>query len=202
MNNNLKNQKGDRIMTTETQTQVTLNGVNTDSFKQILESMEADPTLAKCHFRTKNRWIDGAHNRATVQGFYGAGQEHDHPDSFVYEIDEPPVLLGDDIGPNPVEYVLMALSGCLTTTLIYYGAMMGIKLESVESSLEGDLNLQGLLNLNEDTRNGYENVRVTFKIESPAPREQIEELVKAAQRFSPVFDIVTHPVPVTVTLAS
>ena len=111
-------------------------------------------------------------------------------------------MMGENRGANPVEYVLTALSGCLTTTLVYYAAMMDIKLDSVESELEGDLDLRGLLNLDDSTRRGYSNIRVNFQIESDAPREKIEELVGMAKRFSPVCDIVSNPVSVSVALAN
>jgi uncharacterized OsmC-like protein len=110
------------------------------------------------------------------------------------------VLLGTDRGANPVEYVLTALAGCLTTSLVYHAAARGIAVEEVESHLEGDLDLRGFLGLSEEVRNGYENIRVTFKIKADATEEQLRELVQLAQNRSPVFDIISHPVPVSVEL--
>jgi uncharacterized OsmC-like protein len=119
---------------------------------------------------------------------------------FVFEKDEPPVLLGEDHGANPVEYVLAALDGCLTTSLIYHAAAQGIKIDEVETSFSGDLNLHGFLWLNENIRNGYEKIKVTFKIKADASKEKLQELVQLAQKRSPVFDIVSNPTPVEVSL--
>ena len=121
---------------------------------------------------------------------------------FVMEADDPAVLLGEDHGANPVDYVMAALASCLTTSLVYHAAAQGIKIESVESSYEGELDLHGFLGLSDKVRNGYENLNVTFKIKADAPEEKLRELVELAQRRSPVFDIVSNPVPVTVQLAT
>ena len=188
-------------MTTRT-APTTTNGVDTREFSKVIGSIEADPSLGACRFRARNRWVDGALNRVEIQGFYAAGGEDTSRKApFINDNDEPPLLLGENRGPNPVEYLLTGLSGCLTTTLVYYAAMMGIELESVESELEGDLDLRGLLDLDDTVRPGYREIRVTFRIESNAPREKLEELVGIAQRFSPVCDTVTSPVNVAVRLA-
>ena len=114
--------------------------------------------------------------------------------------DEPPVLLGEDHGANPAEYALAVLNGCLTTTLIYHAAAQRVKIEKVESTLAGDLDIQGLLGMSENVRNGYEKIKVTFKVKSDAPKEKIRELVELAQKRSPVFDMFSHPTPVQVSL--
>ncbi|MDQ4056949.1 MAG: OsmC family protein, partial [Thermoproteota archaeon] len=119
---------------------------------------------------------------------------------FEFEKDEPPVLLGEDHGANPVEYALAALNDCLTTSLIYHAAAKGIKIDEVESTLAGDLDLHGFLGLNENVRNGYEKIQVTFKIKADAPEEKLGELVEIAQKRSPVFDIISHPTPVEVSM--
>ncbi len=190
-------------MATQTiETTGTVNGVNVPELTRIMDSMKTEPGLAKCRFRARNTWQDGAHNRVSIQTFDVGGEEDTSRGApFEMSNDEPPCLLGENIGPNPVEYVLTALSGCLTTTLVYYGAVMGIQLDRVESTLEGDLDLQGLFGLDENVRRGYENVRVTFSIDSPAPRETLEELVQIARTFSPVCDIVSNPVDVEIGLA-
>jgi uncharacterized OsmC-like protein len=133
-----------------------------------------------------------------MKDFHGTCQTHTHEPAFVFNADEPPVLLGEDKGPNPVEYVLIGLAGCLTTSMVYHAAARGIKINSIESTLEGDLDLQGFLNLNDDVRNGYEHIQVTFKIDADGPEEVLEELIQMAQDRSPVFDIVTNPVSVKV----
>ena len=178
-----------------------INGVNVDQLSGTVDVIKERPGIAKFKFRARNKWIDGGHNRTTVKDFYGAGQEDtSRTTPFVFDADEPPVLLGEDHGANPVEYVLTGLAGCLTTSLVYHAAAQGIKLTEVESTLEGDLDLHGFLGLSENVRNGYENIRVRFRVKGDAPDEKLEELVQLAQKRSPVFDIVTNPVPVSVQL--
>src|SRR5262249_25034118 len=150
-------------------------------------AIQQTTSLANFKFRARNKWVAGGRNRSTVQSFYGAGQEDaSRKGPFVMDNDEPDVLLGSDQAANPVENVLHTLAGCLTTSLIYHAAARGIKIDAVESSLEGDLVLRGFLGLDDHVRNGYENVRVTFRISSGAPRAQLEELCKVAQARSPV----------------
>ena len=188
-------------MTTATTEQVT-NGVNVTALRQTIEAIKEQPGLGKGRFRAVNQWVDGAHNRAQIKGFYVAGKEDDdRTTAHTHDLDEPPVLLGNDVGANPVEYALSALSGCLTTSLIYHAAARGIRINRVESQLEGELDLNGFLGLDPAVRNGFANIRVTFKVDADAPRQQVEELVEIAQQRSPVFDIVSNPVPVTVQLA-
>jgi uncharacterized OsmC-like protein len=159
-----------------------------------------NPSVSKFNFRAKGRWIDGGHNQTTINDFDGACQTHTRSQPFVFEKDEPPVLLGKDHGANPVEYALAALNGCLTTTLIYHAAAQGIKIEEVESTLSGDLDIQGLLGMSEKVRNGYEKIKVTFKVKADASEEKIKELVDLAQKRSPVFDIISHPTPIEVSV--
>mgnify|MGYP003551698433 FL=1 len=119
---------------------------------------------------------------------------------MIFELDEPPVLLGKNEGANPVEYLLVALSGCLTTSLIAHASAKGIKVKAVESRLEGDLDLRGFLGISEDVKVGYENIRVYFKIDADISEQQKEELIRMAQKYSPVFNSIANPVPVTVQL--
>jgi uncharacterized OsmC-like protein len=180
-----------------------MNGVNVEQLFGTINAITETPDLAKFNFRASNRWINGGHNSTTIKDFYGAGQEDtSRQAAFVIDNDEPAVLLGEDKGANPVEFVLHALAGCLTTSLVYHAAAQGIQLDEVESRLEGNLDLHGFLGLSEEVRNGYENIRVTFKIKSDAPREKLEELCQLARKRSPVFDIVSNPVVVTVQLAA
>jgi uncharacterized OsmC-like protein len=180
------------------QAKMSINGVDVDQLNETVASIQNDPGLAKCSFRATNRWLNGGHNRANIHGFFAAGQTFTHSKDFTHEIDEPPVLLGEDRGANPVEYVLSALSGCLTSSLIYHAAAQGVQIDEVESTLEGDLDLRGFLGMSEEVRNGYENIRINFKIRSDAPQEKLDELVQLAQARSPVFDIVSHPVRIDV----
>ncbi len=177
------------------------NGVDIDRLLATIDAIQKTPSLATFKFRARNKWIAGGRNRSTVQQFYGAGQEDaSRKGPFVMENDEPDVLLGSDAAANPVENVLHSLAGCLTTSLIYHAAARGVTIDAVESRLEGDLDLHGFLGLSEQVRNGFEGVRVTFRISSDASPEQLAELCKVAQARSPVFDIVTNRVPVTVSL--
>lgn len=179
------------------------NGVDLKRLAGTIRAVEADPSLARFRFRAHNAWIDGGHNRSTIEGFYGAGAEDEsRTAAFVYDNDEPDVLLGKDNGANPVEYLLHALAGCLTTSLVYHAAARGIDVTRVESWYEGDIDLQGFLGVDDGVRRGYEGIRVRFRVEAPgATREQLEELVALGRRYSPVFDTITSPVPVTVSLA-
>ena len=177
-----------------------VNGVNVDQLFKTIELIKEKPEIARFKFRATNKWVDGTHNRATVKDFYGAGQEDASREPVVFELDEPPVLLGKNLGTNPVEYLLVALSGCLTTSLIAHASAKGIEIKGVESRYEGDLDLRGFLGLSEDVKVGYENIRVYFKINADVSEEQKEELIRMAQKYSPVFNSIANPVPVSVQL--
>jgi len=186
----------EKIMSTEK----IVNGVNVDNLFKTVVAVKGNPTIAKFNFRAKNKWINGGNNKTTVNEFYGACQTHSRSKPFEYVKDEPPVLLGNDQGANPVEYALAALAGCLTTSLIYHAAAQGVKLDEVESTLRGDLDLQGFLGMSENIRNGYEKIDVSFRIKADAPEEKLKELVELAQKRSPVFDMISNPTPVNVHL--
>lgn len=177
-----------------------LNGVNVDQLFSTIELIKKKPEIAKFKFLATNTWVDGTHNRATVKDFYGAAQEDTSREPMVFELDEPPVLLGKNQGANPVEYLLVALSGCLTTSLIAHASAKGIKIKAVESRYEGDLDLRGFLGISKDVKVGYENIRVYFKIDADVSEEQKEELIRMAQKYSPVFNSIANPVPVSVQL--
>jgi len=179
------------------------NGVDTDVMFGTLDAITSQPELATFQFRAANRWIDGAHNRSTIKGFYGAGQEDSSRDeAFHIDAGEPPILLGSNEGPNPAEALLHALAACLTTTLVYVAAARGVRLTEVESTLEGDMDVRGCLGLDDDYRNGFEEIRVTFRIKGDAPEEKLREVVARAQARSAVFDMVTNGVPVSVDVAT
>ena len=184
----------------QTKKEQIVNGVNVTKLFETVGVIKEKPEIAKFNFKAKGKWINGGHNRTTINEFYGACQTFKRSQPFVFEKDEPPVLLGEDHGANPVEYVFAALDGCLTTSLIYHAAAQGIKIDEVETSFSGDLNLHGFLGLDENIRNGYEQIKVTFKIKADASKEKLQELVQLAQKRSPVFDIVSHPTPVEVSL--
>jgi uncharacterized OsmC-like protein len=178
------------------------NGVNVDKLFETIDLIKKDPQVAKFSFKAANKWITGGHNRTTVKDFVGACAQHPRNESFVYDEDEPPILLGSDKGANPVEYALTALAGCLTTSLVYHASARGIKIDEIESTLKGDLDLRGFLGMDDKVRNGYQNIEVDFKIKSDASKEQLEELVNLAKKRSPVFDIVSNPTPVNVSLSN
>jgi uncharacterized OsmC-like protein len=176
-----------------------VNGVNVDRLGETVQAITSEPALGRGQFRARNRWISGGHNRSSIQGFYAAGQEDvTRTKPFVLVSDEPPVLLGEDHGANPAEYVLHALAACLTTSLVYHAAARGIRIDSLESSVEGDLDLQGFLGLSERVRKGYQSIRVNFVIQSDASAEELKELTK----FSPVYDTLSNPVPVSIEIVS
>ncbi|MGE5273593.1 MAG: OsmC family protein [Verrucomicrobiota bacterium] len=179
------------------------NGVDTGVMFATLDAIKAQPELGTFQFRARNRWIDGAHNRTTIKNFYGAGQEDtSRAEEFTIDAGEPAILLGKDTGANPAEYLLHALAACLTTSLVYVAAARGVHLTEVESTLEGDMDVQGALGLNDDRRNGFERIRVSFTVRGDAPEEKIREVVARAQARSAVFDMVTNGVPVSVDVTT
>jgi uncharacterized OsmC-like protein len=178
-----------------------VNGVDLDRLYGTIEHVNAEPSLARFQFRASNQWIDGGHNRTAIKGFYGAGQEDtSRVEPFVLDTDEPPVLLGENRGPNAGEYLLHALAACLTGTIVYHAAARGIALEGLESTIEGDVDLRGFLGLDERVRPGYGGIRVSFKVTGDLDDDQLAELASLT-RFSPVRDIVSNPVPVAIDVA-
>jgi uncharacterized OsmC-like protein len=175
------------------------NGVDTEQMFATLDAIKAQPEIAKFQFRASNQWIGGAHNRSTIKDFHGAGQE-DTSRAEPWELDagEPAVLLGADTGPNPVEYLLHSLAACLTTSIVYVAAARGVRLTEVESTLEGELDAQGAFGLSDEHRNGFEQIRVAFRVTGDAPKEKLREIVERARERSAVYDIVTNGVPVAV----
>lgn len=185
-------------MTTRTAS-IQLNGVDVTALEETMEAIEKQPELARFEFRATNRWQDGGHNRSTIKEFYGAGQEDESREQpFVFDADEPPVLLGRNLGANPVEYILHAAVACLTTTFVYYAAAQGVKVEAIETSVEGDLDIRGLLGLGKDATVEYERIRMTMKVTADAPEEKIRELARLAEMRSPSFNSVARPVPIDV----
>ena len=176
-----------------------VNGVAVEDLSKTVDAIKATPAIAKFKFRIRNQWVDGGRNSSTADGFYGAGQEQSRPKQFVLEADEPSVLLGKDTAANPVEHLLHALASCLTTSMVYHAAARGIQIEEVESSLEGDLDLRGFLNLDKNVRNGYQGIRVNFKIKADVPDAKLQELGQLGSAYSPVFDSLTRGVPVSVS---
>ena len=179
----------------------TLNGVDVDGLLQSIDVIQKDPSVAKFNFRAKNEWVSGSESRTTINDFYGAGKTHVRSKPFVFTKDEPPVLLGKDHGANPVEYALTALAGCVTTTLIFHAAAKGVKINKVESTLEGDIDIRGLLNLDDSVKVGYESIQMNFKIDSDASEETLQELIELGKKHSPVANTITNATPVNITLS-
>jgi uncharacterized OsmC-like protein len=174
------------------------NGVDTATLFATLDAVKSAPEAARFQFRASNQWLSGTHNRSTIDGFYGVGEERAHERTFHFDADHPAVLVGRDNGPTPVEYVLHALAACLTAGLANIAAARGIQLTEVHSSVVGDIDLNGILGLNPDVRNGYQNITVRFTVKGDAPDEKLREIVAQSQARSAVFDIITNPVPVTI----
>jgi len=175
------------------------NGVDSAQMYGTLDAINANPELGVFQFRASNRWLGGAHNRSTIRSFYGAGQEDDsRAEAFSIDAGEPAVLLGVDTGPNPAEALLHALAACLTTTLVYVAAARKVRLTAVESTLEGDMDVRGCLGISDEVRNGFDRIRVTFRVQGDAAPEKLREVVERAQARSAVFDMVSHGVPVDV----
>jgi uncharacterized OsmC-like protein len=170
------------------------NGVNVTKLAATIRAIEQQSELAQFRFRARNRWDTGGHNVATVDKFYGTCQELEHKQPFVMHADEPAVLLGEDNGANPVEFVLAGLSGCMTTTLAYHAAGRGLNIESIESQFEGDIDLHGLLDLDPNVRPGYREIRVKFKVRGDVDEQTVQELV----RKSPVYDTLANPVRIKI----
>jgi uncharacterized OsmC-like protein len=171
--------------------------VDTATLFATLDAIKANPELGKFQFRAVNRWIDGPHNRSKIKSFYGAGAEDTtRTETFELVSGEPQVLLGTDTGPNPAEFLLHALAGCLTTSLIYVAAARGVHLTEVTSTLEGNMDLHGALGLSDDYRNGFEDIKVTFSIKGDAEPAELESLMERAQSRSAVFDMVRNGVEI------
>ena len=179
------------------------NGVDTGKMFATLDLIKEQPELARFQFRATNRWIDGAHNRSTIKDFYAAGGE-DESRGEAFEIDagEPAILLGSDTGPNPAEYLLHALAACLTTSIVYVAAARKVQLTSVESALTGDMDVRGALGVSDEPRNGFERVRVSFRVTGDAPAEKLREVVDRARQRSAVYDMVTNGVSVAMEVTT
>ena len=176
----------------------TVNGLNTEQMVQTVEALKNDPQLAQFEFRARNQWINGGENRSTIQDFYGAGAEDtSRSKPFVYTNGEPPVLLGNNEGGNPVEYLLHALAGCVTTTTVLHATARGITIHKLSTVLVGDIDLQGFLALDDEAPVGYKSIRIEMDIEADASDEEIDELISFAEDHSPVCNTVCRPIPVT-----
>lgn len=175
----------------------TLNGLNLEQMHQTVEALQSNPDLAQFEFRACNQWVDGGENRSAIKDFYGAGQEdNSRTQAFVYTNGEPPVLLGNNEGANPVEYLLHALAGCVTTTTILHAAARGITINRLETELKGCIDLQGFLNLDGEVPAGYRDITIDMQIEADCSDSELDQLLVFAREHSPVCNTVCRPVPV------
>jgi uncharacterized OsmC-like protein len=174
------------------------NGVNVSALFATLNVVKGQPELAAFQFRAKNRWKSGTHSRTTINSFHGAGQEHERAVAFVYDADHPAVLVGGDNAPTPVEFLLHALLACLTAGIGNIASARGVDLEEVESTIEGNINLLGLLGIDENVRNGYEGLKVSFRIKGDASEEDLRKIVFRSKERSAVYDVLTNGVPIDI----
>jgi len=179
-----------------------LNGVDTAGLFATIDAVRQQPDLARFQFRTSTSWLSGTHNRTTVADFYGAGSEQRREASFTVDADHPAVLVGADNAPTPAEHLLQALGACLVSGLANIAAARGIPLGEVTARVEGDIDLLGILGLDDTVRNGFESIRVTFHVQGDADAERLTKLVEQARNRSAVFDVITHGVPVTIDVAT
>ena len=174
------------------------NGVDTATLFATLDAVRQAPQAARFQFRAHNQWLSGTHNRSTISDFFGVGEERAHERTFVFDADHPAVLVGHDHGPTPVEFVLHALAACLTAGLANIAAARKIKLTEVRSTVTGDIDLNGILGLDPQVRNGYQGITVRFTVKGDAPAERLRELVEQSRARSAVYDILTNHVPITI----
>lgn len=180
-----------------------INGIDTARMGQIVDGIKNQPEIAKFEFRAKNEWIGGGENHSTIRDFYGVGQEDTtRTEPFVFVADEPTTLLGQNKGANPVEFLLHSLAGCVTTTLVLHAAARGIHIQEIKSSLDGDIDLQGLLGLDENVTPGYQGIRFKMDVKADCSDEDLDELVAYTAEHSPVCQSLRRPVPVTVERAA
>lgn len=174
------------------------NGVNVEALLGAREAMTGMPAAAAFTWRAENEWVNGTHSTTTIEKFFGVGDEQSHNEAFVLDTDHPPVFASDDNGVTPVEMVLVGLAGCLTAGVASVAQHRGIQLRSVKASLEGDMDLQGILGIDSDVRNGFSGIAVRYEIDADASAEQIRAVVAQSQKRSAVYDLVTNPTSVTV----
>lgn len=176
-----------------------INGIDLNILNETVSAIQNDPELGKCQFRARNKWIGATRNCTTVTGFYGAKQEIAHKQQFQLHADEPAILAGEDQGANPVEHLLNALAGCVTTSMVAHAAVRGIHIEEVESELEGDIDLRGFLGLAPDVPKGYTDIRMKFKVKTDA--ENLEKL-KSLAEFSPVYNTILNGARIDISFES
>jgi uncharacterized OsmC-like protein len=176
------------------------NGVNVEALLGAREAMTAMPAAAAFTFKAQSEWVNGTHTRTTVKEFFGIGEEQSHRRAFELDTDHPEIFASEDHGITPPEMVLVGLAGCLSAGIASVAQHRGIQLRSVKATVEGDMDLQGMLGIDADVRNGFNGISVRYDIDANATREEIEAVIAQSQKRSAVFDVVTNPTNVTVEL--
>ena len=179
---------------------VPMNGVDTPTLFATLDAVKGARELATFQFRARNRWLNGTHSQTVIDSFYGAGSEQAHAKAFQYDADHPAVLVGKDHAPTPVEFLLHAIAACITSGIGNIAAARGVTLTEVESTVEGDIDLQGILGLSDAVRNGYQRIRVNFTIKGDAPPETLRAIVEQSKARSAVYDVLTNGTPVEINI--
>ena len=174
------------------------NGVNVAALLGAREALTAAPEGARFNWRATCKWMNGTHSQSSVQGFFGLGQDQRHRTEFTFDADHPEIFASEDNGATPVEYVLVGLGACLTAGIAAIAQHRKIQLRSVKATIEGSMDLQGILGIDGDVRNGFDGIKVTYEIDADATKDEIKALVAQSQKRSAVFDIVTNPTNVAV----
>ena len=177
------------------------NGVNVAALLEAREALSGAPEAAQFQWRATCEWVNGTHSHSSVEGFFGLGEEQSHKTQFEYDADHPELFASEDHGATPIEFVLVGLASCLTAGIAAVAQNRGVQLNSVESQLEGKMDIRGILGMDSDVRNGYDDIKVTFKIDADADRKEIEAIVAQSQKRSAVYDVITNSVNVTVEVA-
>jgi uncharacterized OsmC-like protein len=177
------------------------NGVNVQALLDAREVLKGAPEAAKFTWRAGCKWENGTHSTSSVKGFFGLGQEQSHKTETSFSADHPEIFASEDKGITPIEYVLVGLASCLTAGVAAVAQNRGVQLRSVESKLEGTMDIRGILGIDSDVRNGYDDIKVTFTIDADASKQEIEAIVAQSQKRSAVYDVITNPVNVTVQIA-
>jgi uncharacterized OsmC-like protein len=176
------------------------NGVNVEALVGAREALSQAPEAARFSWKATSQWVSGTHSRTNIRGFYGLGQAQAHKTEFSFDMDHPEIFASEDKGATPVEMVLTGLAGCLTAGIAAVAQYRGIQLRSVKATLEGSMDIQGILGIDSDVRNGFDGIKVHFDIDADASREQIEALVAQSQKRSAVYDVLTNPTDVSVSV--
>ncbi len=174
------------------------NGVNVEALLGAREAMTGAPEAAQFQWRAGCEWVNGTHSRTTVKNFFGVGAEQSHRETFTVETDHPELFAAEDMGPTPAEMILVGLAGCLTAGIASVATNRGIQLNSVKATLEADMDLQGILGIDPEVRNGFSGIKVSFEIDADATQEEIEALVAQSQKRSAVYDALANPTPISV----